>query len=510
MERKHSVHGAGVRRARGAAPGPAVGRGLAAALACASAALVSAGACRDPGRTAPELPLRVTPDSVTVAWGDTVRLAAEGSGPVRWSSADTTVARVDAGGVVTPVRAGAARIEARADARAGHATVVVVARFAEVAAGADASCGVVPAGRVLCWGAPLDTATARAFWGERYTHAVTSPRPAPPTERALAIRLLRLPTLAADPVWSYACAIVAAGGARCWGAAEYGQQGVGVVGQGTQLPPTALGGPAPLVDVALGYRHACGLAAGGVAHCWGLGALGHAQRNATCPYGGSRGTACQTVPAPVATALRFASIAPGGVHTCAVSLDGRLHCWGTGWAAGHPGGPFHEYATPTAIDTATYATVTAGQAHACATTPAGELRCWGENDRGQLGRVVADSAAHARPTAVDPVEGAGAPLRVRGASAGTGFTCAVATDARVHCWGDNRWGQLGDGTTASRARPAPVRSVRRFVAVSAGTTHACAVAEDGATFCWGDNRRGQLGNGTTASSSLPVRVGAPR
>ena len=75
----------------------------------------------------------------------------------------------------------------------------------------------------------------------------------------------------------------------------------------------------------------------------------------------------------------------------------------------------------------------------------------------------------------------------------------------MSCWGNNRDGELGTGTTTSSARPTLVLGLRGATSVSAGG-HACATLPGGRADCWGDNYFGGLGNGTTRHSPLPVPV----
>jgi alpha-tubulin suppressor-like RCC1 family protein len=86
--------------------------------------------------------------------------------------------------------------------------------------------------------------------------------------------------------------------------------------------------------------------------------------------------------------------------------------------------------------------------------------------------------------------------------------CALASDGAVWCWGDNTFGQLGDGATAPSATPMHVMGLpHAAIQISVGATTVCAVLEDGAAWCWGNGQTGQLGNGTTSgSSSTPVPV----
>ena len=91
-------------------------------------------------------------------------------------------------------------------------------------------------------------------------------------------------------------------------------------------------------------------------------------------------------------------------------------------------------------------------------------------------------------------------------STGVWHTCGVTPGGAAYCWGDNFFGQLGDGTSVARATPVPVAGGLRFAAVSAGSFHTCGVTASGAAYCWGDNQNGQLGDGTTDRRTTPVPV----
>lgn len=109
-----------------------------------------------------------------------------------------------------------------------------------------------------------------------------------------------------------------------------------------------------------------------------------------------------------------------------------------------------------------------------------------------------------------PVAVPGLTSKVTAVSVGSGgYTCAVVNQA-LYCWGNNVNGQLGDGSTTSRATPGPVTNLTSgVISVAAGRDHTCAIANSlgaGDVYCWGWNSEGQLGNGTTDPSYTPRMV----
>lgn len=139
--------------------------------------------------------------------------------------------------------------------------------------------------------------------------------------------------------------------------------------------------------------------------------------------------------------------------------------------------------------------IAAGSAHTCAITPDGGVQCWGNNSYGQLG----DGTNTASNVPVDvPGIGGGSTI-----VAGGNHTCLL-TGSDVWCWGQNSQGQLGDGTTTNRN--VPVKVLRGAVDITAGPDYTCAIMIYGQVMCWGNNDQGQLANGTKADSTLPTRA----
>ena len=187
----------------------------------------------------------------------------------------------------------------------------------------------------------------------------------------------------------------------------------------------------------------------------------------------------------------------GNSHACAVLKNsGKVACWGNN-ASGQLGdGTTTNRTAPveTKLGEGRIArVVAAGWNHTCAILDDDSLVCWGGNDYSQVKHQ--GNSQENTPVAV----GVGSGKTVKAVSLGERHTCALLNDNTLNCWGDNAFGQLGDGSL-----PGDVRSI------STGAKHNCALFADGSVQCWGSNTHGQLGNGTTGSGGgTPVTVALP-
>lgn len=152
--------------------------------------------------------------------------------------------------------------------------------------------------------------------------------------------------------------------------------------------------------------------------------------------------------------------------------------------------------------------VIAGDTHSCVRKSSGSLFCWGDNRFGQLG--TGDTAKRPTPTRIALPTGTSKlfiPTGEGDIEADLGvFTCAVLTDNSLSCWGDDRFGQLGVGTTEAHAAPVAVGGITNVARAALGAGHACAQDAEGVLSCWGRNQYGQLGTGDKEPRSAPTRV----
>lgn len=309
--------------------------------------------------------------------------------------------------------------------------------FFRLAAGRSHTCGIAADSTVYCWGGGIVGRGARA-----------------PERLSAELRLVAI--VSGD---AHVCALTSGGALYCWGANARGQLGDGTVEERPQAVRLEGG---PFITVAAGARHTCAAAANGATWCWG--------DNATGQLGtGAAGGAVLT-PAPVAARVRFTALAAGGAHSCGLRSEVRT--------GGKP------------------------------------AYCWGDNATGQVGVLAAETVL-ALPVEVSPT------LAFRAIAAGAAHTCGIVHDLAFaegqagnnlgYCWGGNARGQLGTGAGAPirQAVPDSVHFASELMGIAAGAAHTCAVSGHVA-YCWGDNTFGQLGTGSTASSPVPTLVRAPR
>src|SRR5262249_13057622 len=134
--------------------------------------------------------------------------------------------------------------------------------------------------------------------------------------------------------------------------------------------------------------------------------------------------------------------------------------------------------------------------------------CFGNDDQAELG----DQMTRMSACDVTALDGAGAPLStVVEVAVGDSFSCARHADGRIDCWGDDTYGQVGNGAfMAVVAVPWTVPLRAPATQLTAGNDYACVLLDDQSIWCWGINTEGQLGNGSNVgNSAVPTQVVLP-
>jgi alpha-tubulin suppressor-like RCC1 family protein len=347
-----------------------------------------------------------------------------------------------------------------------------------ITAGGAHTCALTGSGGVNCWG-------YHAFGG--------APGAIGQSIVPVEIAGLASGVLSIEAGRVHTCAVTSSGGARCWGDNNNGQLGDGTTTH-RSTPVEVVGLVGGVSAVSAGSSHSCGLTVGGGVRCWGANYIGQL----------GDGTTTESL-APVdvdGLASGARAIAASDESTCALTSEGGVKCWGyNNW--GQLG---NHTTTDSLVPVSVWelgsgiSAITSGRAHTCALTAGGGVKCWGSNSFGQLG----DGTRTQRTT---PVDVHGLSSGIAAISAGGDHTCALTGGGHVKCWGYNRAGQLGTGTTTDSQVPVAVPGLGISV-IAAGDQHSCAATSSGTVGCWGDNMYWQLGSRRVcgASSSVPVEV----
>ena len=295
-----------------------------------------------------------------------------------------------------------------------------------------------------------------------------------------------------------------------WGANGHGELGAGFNG-----PPHVPVEAAPALDGAVQvvstYFSSYALMPDGTVWAWGgnvWGQLGDGDR------------ATHIAPVQVQGLTGVTQIAAGGAHAIALLSTGRVATWGAdGWgtlgngttAHGRRGSGNQPGLVPVFPNVQGAVAVAAGGADDAVLLSNGTVLGWGENRSGQLGDGTTEEKD--LPTPVAGLTGVRA-IALGGESSLGGHLLALRTDGTVWAAGGNGVGQLGDGTTTSSSVAVRVSGVSGVSAISASADHSLALLSEGGVMAWGGDTFGQLGVRPTAvchraslCDPVPVRTG---
>lgn len=455
-------------------------------------------------RAGPGVGLWMQATGIALEEGETFALAASvrasASGPREpvaagyWWSDDEDVIRVadPSAGEIEAVGTGTAAVWVEHGNLRDSATVTVVSeddaparRWKEVSVSHYAVCALDEAGLAYCWGHDF-----YGRWGQGGERREW-------TEAHRPVRVAS--NLAFEEIGrgsEFTCARTDGGEVWCWGFHNGSNLGHGRPTVEYETAPVRVDFPGQARALTVGSLHACLLDEGGSPHCWGVNMT--SELGAGLDVTSSRVLGGRTVPVDFDGSLT-AFNARLSRHTCGLTTEGELVCWGR-----LPGAGSLETVpvpTPLPVD-GEIAGIHPGGNVLCLSMEVGEpQRCRGFNQLGQAGRPPDGGSDEFVPMATD--------LAFEDMSIHIRMGCGIVAGGEAYCWGDGAvidpaaqdGCESGDSCPGT---PVPVPGGHRFRSVSVSRLVACGVTLEGELYCWGENERGQLGIGRPDVDSTPV------
>ena len=370
----------------------------------------------------------------------------------------------------------------------------------QISSGGDHSCVLTDKGKVICWGQSIGQLP--------YAHEPINDGNGNDYENIVQVSSGN----------THACILTPQSQVMCWGVGSHGRLGNGG-STDAALPVNVVDGDQSIADltdiiqIGAGYEHTCAVTSKGGVKCWGRGEKGQLGNNETTSKEHPVDVVTsETDPTPLSG---ITQVWAGRFHTCALTLEGRVKCWGNG-GVGQLGNGLtgdHSYPQDVVLDEngtplADIIQIGVGSTHSCAVTMGGGVKCWGYGANGQLGD--GDTATNLYPEDVVTEEGSTAPLlSIVHVSAKREHSCALTTMGGVKCWGKNDYGQLGNGSTSNVSHPVDVIAeegspfaLSGITHIDSGRQHVCALTDRGEIRCWGDGTDSQLGYGLPTGVAL--------
>ena len=306
----------------------------------------------------------------------------------------------------------------------------------------------------------------------------------------------------------HSLALLSDGTVMAWGSNSFGQLGAEPFLSDVPLPVEGL---SDVKAIAAGNNYSLALLENGTVMAWGGDEYGQL---------GDGGTEESDVPVAVKGLTGVSAIAAGGYHSLALLENGTVMAWGENEYGQLGDGDTKSSDIPVAVRGLTgVSAIAAGGYHSLAVLGGGAVSAWGSDTFGQLGKgAVAEKEGSEEEEEKGPEEEEARhselPVTVQGVSGAT----AVAAGARdslallgggtVMAWGENKYGELGDGSLArDDETPTTVSGLSGVTAIAAGGEHGLALLNGGTVMAWGEDRYGELGDGTTgAPGEVPVAV----
>jgi alpha-tubulin suppressor-like RCC1 family protein len=339
-------------------------------------------------------------------------------------------------------------------------------------------------GATQCAGLEIQTCTASGTWANTTACAVGCASSA----------CLSVSAIAAGG--NHTCALLSNSTVECWGSNTSSQLGTGSSSSPNAPNPVVVAGLTGVTAISAGDAFTCALLSAGTVKCWGSNASGQL---------GNASTSNSPTPVTATGLSGVTALAAGGADTCVVMPNASytVDCWGAN-AGNMLSSTSGNVTTPLAISGLNDAVpLSVGQNFLCGVVAisGGAVECLGSNTDGQLGQGTTGGNPATVPQTLNL---SGATAIAAGGDEGS-HACAIASGG-AQCWGDNEYGEVGNGSTsATIPSPAAVSGLSTGVsAISVGNYHTCALLSGGTVKCWGYNTYGELGNGLVTASSVPV------
>lgn len=296
-----------------------------------------------------------------------------------------------------------------------------------------------------------------------------------------------------------------------WGLNQYGQTGIS---SGSVVPAPAPVSLSQVRGLAAHGSHTLAVIADGSVWAWGYNGAGQLGDGGTTSH--SNPTPVRQRDGSflnLGSGATSRNIAGGWYHSLAVKADGSVWAWGLNQFGQLGDGTIVNKSGAVRVNgLSSITTVAGGVYHSLALDSSGRVWAWGSNFYGQLGNGTHDNTPHSTPQLVAGLLASGE--RAIAIAAGAGHSLAVVRQANgvnvVRAWGWNLYGQLGNGNTTDRSTPGNVLSgggnLQGITGVSAGYVHTLALTSGGTLMAWGNDSYGQLGNGGSADIAVTRAV----
>lgn len=340
-----------------------------------------------------------------------------------------------------------------------------------ISAGDDFTCAVI-SGSVHCW-------------GSNNKHQLGYPDSGNNSNLAIPVHSLQKGVESIAAGMHHVCVLVR-GSVKCWGDNHYGQLGIDKIISSPE-PIQPIGLESDVLAIAAGDTFTCAAVTKKV-YCWGRNESGEL---------GDGTTQNRWLPAAVLKIHgNITGLTAGASHACAI-VDGKGYCWGMNQNGQLGSGNEVDQLTPILVPNFSQVqSMSAGRAHTCALGD-GHLKCWGFNGLGNLGISQLESKNLPYEVAL---------LGATSLDSRQYHSCALQ-DGKPYCWGYNYQGQVGDDTSVNRSIPVAVKNFNGHARqIATGKAHTCALMDSDQVYCWGENLYGQLGNGDNAKQTTPVLV----